>query len=106
MCPIFFHILSDFIVSSYLEKYNLQYLLNALKQKCINGIIVTFIHKTEQFIKRLRWKVFWHKNKDVKRDEQKETFNFKSFKTPPKDSELEKFEVMGIFETVEFDEII
>ena len=50
------------------------------------------IHKTESFIKRLRWKVFWHKNKEAPKDKRKESYSFKSYKTPPKDPDLEKFE--------------
>ena len=76
-----------------MEKYEIKFSLKNIPYARDNDYREMLIHKTEQFIKRLRWKVFWHKNKDVKRDEQKETFNFKSFKTPPKDSELEKFEI-------------
>ena len=76
-----------------MEKYEIKFSLKNIPYARDNDYREMLIHKTERFIKRLRWKVFWHKNKDVKRDEQKETFNFKSFKTPPKDSEQEKFEI-------------
>ena len=33
------------------------------------------------------------KKRKKKKERKKETFNFRSFKTPPKDSEQEKFEI-------------
>lgn len=49
------------------------------------------IEKTEHLLKRMRWKAFFFLNPDAKGNE-KETYGFKSRKTPPAVKELQVFE--------------
>lgn len=57
------------------------------------------ISQTESFIKRIRWRIFWHESngntedQTVKEEEkEKDTFGFKSDKTPPPHHYLVNFE--------------
>ena len=53
--------------------------------------IKTLIYNSEQFLRRLRWKVF-HYLSPQENNELKETFGFRSPKLPPKNQLLEGFE--------------
>ena len=63
------------------------------------------IEKIEAVIKRMRWKIYWHNNKDMEdKGSRKETFGFKSKNTPPPCHELEHFEsdLLDLFESIKF----
>ncbi|OOZ40504.1 hypothetical protein [Solemya elarraichensis gill symbiont] len=64
------------------------------------------IDKTENVIKRMRWKAFFHLHPEVT-SEQGETYGFKSRKTPPQISELAKFEeeLLRVIENIQFREV-
>ena len=47
--------------------------------------------KLEVFLERMRWKLFWYKNPEIKKTEKK-TFGFKSAHYPPASRELKSFE--------------
>ena len=47
--------------------------------------------KTEEFLKRMRWKLYFHKNPSENTN-CKNTFGFKSGVTPPPDDDLDSFE--------------
>ena len=56
--------------------------------------IKTLIHKTENFIKRLRWKVFFFENEENDENDEtvSKTFGFKTERTPPQHKDLTPFE--------------
>ena len=81
---------SDLSATDQMEKVNLDYLL-----KCI-PILSQFhykkilVDKVENFLRRLRWKLFAIKYPDLMIE--KETYGFKTNKVPPQFPELKQFE--------------
>ena len=76
---------------------NLGYSLKNIPIPPRNNYLKALISKTESFIKRLRWRVFWHENRgepeemhNVEKDTQ--NFGLKSTNTPPQNPALSSFE--------------
>ena len=67
--------------------------------------IKQFIDKTEQFLRRMRWKAFHFLNQEISM--AKETFGFKTKNCPPVIEELRKFEegMIQIIQKVKFRKI-
>ena len=65
--------------------------------------IKRLIEKVEDFTKRLRWRVFYFLNPDAKPD-HKETYGFKSSKSPPSIPQLKPFEedLLKLIENIKF----
>ncbi len=56
-----------------------------------NTYISKIIEKTEEFIRRMRWKAYFYLNPNATQN-RKQTFGFKSKNSPPAIEELKKFE--------------
>ena len=65
--------------------------------------IKRLIEKTESLIKRMRWKAFFYLHPEAKA-EKKETYGFKSRKTPPQIDDMMKFEddLLQTIENIQF----
>ena len=61
----------------------------------------SLVSKTEDFLKRLRWKAFFFENED---QEKKERYGFKTPHTPPQDDDLIEFEndMYELMKSIEF----
>ena len=68
-----------------------------------NAFLQTLIAKTESLIQRMRWKAFFFLNKNTD-DATKETYGFKSKRSPPHVKELNEFEdcILDMIQRVEF----
>ena len=75
-----------------LEKVNFGYSLKNIPIPSNQAYLKTMIDKLENFINRLRWKVFFFLNKNQENDSQNENFGFKTDKTAPASDELRQFE--------------
>ena len=64
----------------------------------------SLIAKTESFLKRMRWRIFFYKG-SVEETERQEFYGFKSDRCPPSDPDLDKFEldVMLMVKNIKFD---
>ena len=67
------------------------------------AFLQTLIAKTESLIQRVRWKSFFFLNKNT-HDTTKETYGFKSKRSPPHVKELNDFEdcMLDMIQRVEF----
>ena len=67
------------------------------------AFLQTLIAKTESLIQRVRWKSFFFLNKNTD-DTTKETYGFKSKRSPPHVKELSDFEdcMLDMIQRVEF----
>ena len=75
-----------------MEKLNFQYSTKNIPIASKTTYKKSFIEKTENFLKRMRWKAFYFNNKSNPATENVEKYNFKSTNTPPQDSALKLFE--------------
>ena len=76
-----------------MEKFNLGYSVKNIPVPANNSYLKTFISKTENFLKRLRWKAFFFDNPDERpAASQKETYGFKSPHTTPQHDLITPFE--------------
>ena len=68
-----------------------------------NKYLMTLISKTEHFLKRIRWKAFFHDNENTEED-RKETYGFTTPHTPPQHELLKPFEndMYEMISTIEF----
>ncbi len=59
-----------------------------------NSYLKKLIQQTENFLKRLRWRVYWFESRDdeIQNQSEKESYGFKSSNTPPQHPELLAFE--------------
>lgn len=74
-------------------QYNLGYSLNNIPLPSNDCYLKKLIQQTESFIKRIRWRVFWHENKHLLSDNvEQENYGFKTSNTPPQNPALQKFE--------------
>ena len=76
---------------------NLGYSLKNIPIPTKNTYLKSLISQTESFIKRLRWRIFGHESngnieEQTIKEVEKETFGFKSDKTPPQHHHLVNFE--------------
>ena len=76
--------------SATMEKVNLAYLTKNILLPAKNEYLKRFIEKTEQFIRRLRWKAYYFLNGTE--STANESYGFKSRNSPPQISELQPFE--------------
>jgi hypothetical protein len=86
-----------------MESIDLGYSMKNIPIHPINKYMKTLIAKTEHFLKRMRWKAFFAES-DEEKDEVKETFGFKTEKTPPQHELLNDFEedIYDLIRSVEF----
>ena len=90
-----------------MEKFQLDYSDKNIPVASRTSFIKKFINQTENFIKRLRWKVFhYEKSKENTDETNNETFGFKTLKTPPKNCSLNEFEddLFELIKNIEFTE--
>ena len=90
-----------------MEKFQLDYSDKNIPVASRTSFIKKFINQTENFIKRLRWKVFhYEKSKENTDETNNETFGFKTLKTPPKNCSLNDFEddLFELIRNIEFTE--
>ena len=84
-----------------MEKVSLGYSTKNIPIHSRNRYMKILVSKTEDFLKRLRWKAFFFENIDP---EKKECFGFKTPHTPPQDDDLIEFEndMYEMMKSVEF----
>ena len=81
-----------------LVQCNLGYSLKNIPVPDHNSYLKSLIHQTENFIRRLRWRVFWYENKENKdleeesTNEKNENFGLKTNCSPPPNHALSSFE--------------
>ncbi len=74
-----------------MEKLNFDYSVKNIPIPSRNDYLQRLIEKTEQFLRRMRWKAFFFLNPDTP-SSSKNTYGFKSAKNPPPIDELKEFE--------------
>ena len=79
-----------------MKKFNIGYSTKNIPLPSRNEYLQRLIEKTEQFLRRLRWKAHFFLSPDST-PSSKETYGFKSTKNPPPIEELKDFED-GMFE--------
>ena len=59
--------------------------------------------RVEDVIRRMRWKLFWEKNKDKRKKVKNDTYGFPTMTNPPYSLEMRKFEddLIGLIAEVE-----
>ena len=82
-----------------MEKYELNYSLKNIPCPNNTAYEKALISKTENFLKRMRWKAFFFENNDAPEDKSKQNFGFKTANTPPQNPELVEFEE-GIYKII------
>ena len=89
---------------SFCWKLHVLSLFGALPSK--NSYLQSLIEKTEQFLRRIRWKAYFFLNPDVT-SRTKETFAFHSTKNPPPIDELKGFEddMLKMIQSIKFRKI-
>lgn len=86
-----------------MEKFKLNYSSKNIPIPSHSEYLKRLIEKTEDFIKRLRWRTFYFLNQELY-SQKKETFGFRSLKVPPFVPELKPFEddLLRMIENVKF----
>lgn len=74
-----------------MEKFNIGYSTKNIPLPSQNDFLQRLIEKTEQFLRRMRWKAYFFLNPDTS-NSSKDTYGFKSTKNPPPIDELKEFE--------------
>ena len=74
-----------------MEKFNIGYSTKNIPLPSQNDFLQRLIEKTEQFLRRMRWKAFFFLNPSMSTS-SKDTYGFKSTKNPPPIGELKEFE--------------
>ena len=85
-----------------MKKVTFDYSLKNIPIPEKDSYLKILIDKTQSFIQRLRWKVYWIRQ--PKKPKKKETHGFKTDKCAPQDKELVKFEndLINMISNVEF----
>ena len=85
-----------------MEKINLGYSTKNIPLPSRNEYMKRFIEKTEQFLRRMRWKAYYFLNQQE--TSTKETYGFKSKHSPPKINELIPFEegMVDLIQNIKF----
>ena len=65
-----------------MEKFNIGYSTKNIPLPSQNDFLQRLIEKTEQFLRRMRWKAYFFLNPDASTS-SKDTYGFKSTKNPP-----------------------
>lgn len=86
-----------------MDQVNLGYSTKNIPIPSKKDYLIRFISSTENLIRCTRWRSFFFLNPDIKQ-ETKETFGFKSTRSPPKIPELDEFEeeMLNLVENIEF----
>ena len=91
-----------------MEKFNINYSTKniPLPSQSFNDYLQRLIEKTEQFLRRIRWKAYFFLNPDTT-SSSKETYGFKSTKNPPPIEELKDFEndMLKMIQSVKFKQV-
>ena len=87
-----------------MEKINFEYSLKNIPTPNKKSYIKSMISKTEHFLKRMRWKAFFHDNPTPDNNQQRNNFGFPSEKTPPQIKDLIPFEddMYNLIKTAQF----
>lgn len=87
-----------------MERVNFGYSMKNIPIPSTKEYKKSLIEKTESVLKRMRWKAFHFLNRTVNKQENKETYGFKTSKYPPQPDEMKPFEddVLKMVEMVEF----
>ena len=87
-----------------METKNLEYSVKNIPLSNKDVYQKTLIGKTEDFIRRLRWKVFHFLNKSDNSNDQKSNFGFRTPYSPQKNAVLENFEndLYDLIKNIEF----
>ena len=89
-----------------MERFNLSYSTKNIPLPSRNDYLQRLIEKTEQFLRRMRWKAHFFLNPDTTPC-SKETYGFKSTKNPPPIEELKDFEddMLKMIQSVKFKQV-
>ena len=87
-----------------MEVKNLDYSTRNIPLSSHSMYIKTLIHKSEQFLRRLRWKVFHFLSVQDNSSVSRQTFGFRSPNLPPKNQLLDGFEkdLYNMIDSIEF----
>ena len=89
--PYFAPDLSSTLRLSVMEKFSVNYSTKNIPLPSQNDYRQRLIEKTEQFLRRMRWKAYFFLNPGTISN-TKDTYGFKSTKNPPPVEELKEFE--------------
>lgn len=89
-----------------MEKFNISYSTKNIPLPSRKDYLQRLIEKTEQFLRRMRWKAHFFLNPDTT-SSTKETYGFKSTKNPPPVEELKDFEddMLKMIQSVKFKQV-
>ena len=89
-----------------MEKFNINYSTKNIPLPSRSDYLQRLIDKTEQFLRRARWKAHFFLNPDTT-SSSKETYGFKSSKNPPPVEELKDFEddMLKMIHSVKFKQV-
>lgn len=89
-----------------MEKFNIGYSTKNIPLPSKNDYLQRLIEKTEQFLRRMRWKAFFFLNPSMSTS-SKETYGFKSTKNPPPINEIKEFEddMLKMVQSTKFKEV-
>ena len=89
-----------------MEKFNISYSTKNIPLPSRSDYLQQLIEKTEQFLRRIRWKAHFFLNRDTT-SSSKETYGFKSTKNPPPIKELKDFEnnMLKMIQSVKFKQV-
>ena len=89
-----------------MEKSNISYSTKNIPLPSRSDYLQRLIEKTEQFLRRMRWKAYFFLNPDTT-SFSKETYGFKSTKNPPPIEELKDFEddMLRMIQSVKFKQV-
>ena len=89
-----------------MEKFNISYSTKNIPLPSRSDYLQRLIEKTEQFLRRIRWKAYFFLNPDTT-SSSKETYGFKSTKNPPPIEELKDFEndMLKMIQSVKFKQV-
>ena len=87
-------------------KFNISYSTKNIPLPSHNDYLQRLIEKTEQFLRRMRWKTHFFLNPDTT-SSTKETYGFKSTKNPSPIEELKDFEddMLKMIQSVKFKQV-
>ena len=74
-----------------MDRVRFDYAIKNIPIPSPNAYITKIVEKSEIFIRRMRWKVYFYLTPNTTQD-RKQTFGFKSNNSPPAIEELKKFE--------------
>ena len=89
-----------------MEKFNISYSTKNIPLPSRSDYLQRLLEKTEQFLRRIRWKAYFSLNPDTT-SSSKETYGFKSTKNPPPIEELKDFEndMLKMIQSVKFKQV-